>query len=77
MLKRTLLAGAASLGVALMLAASPAQAQIKIATAGPITSTLSNRPAKQNEGSRACVVEQHLARRTQIRHTRPWRTGRW
>ena len=53
---------------------TPATAE---ATAGPITSTLSKQPGRQNEGSKTWVTPQHLARRTQIHHTRPRRTGRW
>lgn len=57
MLKRTLLAGAASLGVALTLAAVPAQAQIKIATAGPITGSNASFGGQLKVGAEQAVAD--------------------
>ncbi len=57
MLKRTLLAGAASLAVALTLAAAPAQAQIKIATAGPITGSNASFGGQLKIGAEQAVAD--------------------
>jgi branched-chain amino acid transport system substrate-binding protein len=57
MLKRTLLAGAAALGVVLALAASPAEAQIKIATAGPITGAYASFGAQLKAGAEQAVAD--------------------
>jgi len=57
MLKRTLLAGAASLAVALTLAAAPAQAQIKIATAGPITGSNASFGGQLKVGAEQAVAD--------------------
>jgi len=57
MLKRTLLAGAASLGLALLVAAAPAQAQIKIATAGPITGSNASFGAQLKAGAEQAVTD--------------------
>jgi len=57
MLKRTLLAGAASLAVALTLAAAPAHAQIKIATAGPITGSNASFGTQLKQGAEQAVAD--------------------
>jgi branched-chain amino acid transport system substrate-binding protein len=57
MLKRTLLAGATSLGLALLLAAAPAQAQIKIGTAGPITGSNASFGAQLKAGAEQAVAD--------------------
>ncbi len=57
MLKRTLLAGAASLAVAFTLAAAPAHAQIKIGTAGPITGSNASFGVQLKEGAEQAVAD--------------------
>jgi branched-chain amino acid transport system substrate-binding protein len=57
MIRRTLFAGAASLGVVLALAAAPAQAQIKIGTAGPITGSNASFGAQLKEGAEQAVAD--------------------
>jgi branched-chain amino acid transport system substrate-binding protein len=57
MIRRTLLASAASLGLVLTLAAAPAQAQIKIGTAGPITGSNASFGAQLKEGAEQAVAD--------------------
>jgi branched-chain amino acid transport system substrate-binding protein len=57
MIRWTLLASAASLGLVLTLAAAPAQAQIKIGTAGPITGSNASFGAQLKEGAEQAVAD--------------------
>ncbi len=61
MIKRTLLAGAASLAVMLAFAAAPASAQIKIGVAGPITGSLASFGAQLKAGAEAAVADINAA----------------
>ena len=57
MLRRILFAGAASLAVTLTLAAAPAQAQIKIGTAGPMTGSNASFGTQMKEGAEQAVAD--------------------
>ena len=57
MLKRTLLAGLGSLAVAATLSAAPAQAQIKIGTAGPITGAYASFGNQLKAGAEQAVAD--------------------
>ena len=61
MMKRTLLAGAAAMGMAGLLAAAPAQAQIKVATAGPITGEYAAFGAQLKLGAQQAVDDINAA----------------
>jgi branched-chain amino acid transport system substrate-binding protein len=57
MLKRTLLAGGAALGVVFALGAAPVQAQIQIATAGPITGEYASFGNQLKAGAEQAVAD--------------------
>ncbi len=57
MLRRTLFVGAAALASALLLAAAPASAQIKVATAGPITGEYATFGKQMKDGAEMAVAD--------------------
>ncbi len=57
MMKRTLLAGVGALAIAGVMAASPAMAQIKIGTAGPITGSNASFGAQLKAGAEQAVAD--------------------
>jgi branched-chain amino acid transport system substrate-binding protein len=61
MISRTLLAGAAALAVALPLAITPAQAQIHIGAAGPMTGNYASFGAQLKEGAELAVANINAA----------------
>jgi branched-chain amino acid transport system substrate-binding protein len=57
MARRTLVAGAASLAIAMAFAAAPASAQIKIGVAGPITGSLASFGKQLTDGAEQAVAD--------------------
>ena len=57
MLRRTVFVGAAALGSVLLLAAAPASAQVKVATAGPITGEYASFGKQMKDGAEMAVAD--------------------
>ena len=57
MMRRTLFAGAATLAAVLWLAAAPASAQIKIASAGPMTGEYATFGKQLKDGAEQAVAD--------------------
>lgn len=57
MLRRTVFVGATALASVLLLAAAPASAQIKIATAGPITGEYASFGKQMKDGAEMAVAD--------------------